>query len=200
MLSLVIQAGGKSSRMGVDKALMPFLGRPLIERVLNRIMHLADQVLITTNSPDEYRFLNIPLIPDSIPDRGALGGLYTALQAAQHPLVAVVACDLPFVNPDILLFARDKLRDTNLDAAIPGTRHGLEPLHAVYRRATCTPAVKAAIDDDQWRLTSWHHHINLHTIDQSVIQQYDPLGQAFLNLNTPDAFEEAEIQAQLTDQ
>ncbi|MBE9523620.1 MAG: molybdenum cofactor guanylyltransferase [Chloroflexi bacterium] len=200
MLSLVIQAGGKSSRMGNDKALMPFLGRPLIERVIQRLIHAANEVLITTNVPEEYRFLNIPLIPDKIPGRGALGGLYTALEAASHPLVAVIACDLPFVNAGILSLAQRALVDTSIDAAIPSTKHGLEPLHAIYRRDTCLPAVKAAIADDQWRLISWHQAVTVHFIGQAEIQRCDPDGIAFWNLNTPQAFQEAESIARLSDQ
>jgi molybdopterin-guanine dinucleotide biosynthesis protein A len=200
MLTLVIQAGGKSSRMGSDKALMPFLGRPLIERVIRRLIHVADEVLITTNTPAEYRFLNIPLIPDKIPGRGALGGLFTALDAAHYPLVAVIACDLPFANADILSLSQNTLADTNIDAAIPSTEHGLEPLHAVYRRDTCLPAVKAAIENDQWRLYSWHQNINVRYIEENEIQRCDPDGLAFRNLNTPQSFQEAEILARLADQ
>jgi len=181
MLSLVIQAGGKSSRMGSDKALKPFLGHSLIEHVLQRVIHLADEVLITTNFADGYRFLSIPLVPDIIPGRGALGGLYTALEAARHPLVSA-------------------LTNANIDAAIPQTENGLEPLHAIYRRSTCLPAVKAAIEADQWRLSSWHHAVNVHVIGQSEILSCDPDGLAFFNLNTPDAFQEAEIKARLTNQ
>ena len=200
MLSLVIQAGGKSSRMGSDKALMPFLGRPLIERVIQRLIHLADEMLITTNVPDEYRFLNIPLIPDKIPGRGALGGLYTALEAASHPLVAVIACDLPFVNAGILLLSQHALIDTRIDAVIPSTKQGLEPLHAVYRRETCLPAVKDAIANNQWRLISWHQAVTVHIIGENEIQRCDPDGLAFWNLNTPQAFQEAENIARLSDQ
>ena len=92
MYSIAIQAGGESRRMGRDKGLMPFLGRPLIQRVLERLTPIADEVLVTTNSPDEYRFLNLPLFPDLKPGRGALGGLYTALSSAACEAVAVVAC------------------------------------------------------------------------------------------------------------
>ncbi|MBG7609905.1 MAG: molybdenum cofactor guanylyltransferase [Anaerolineae bacterium] len=200
MLSLVIQAGGQSSRMGRDKALIPFLGQPLIKRVIDRLIHIADEVLITTNVPAEYRFLDIPLFSDKIPDRGPLGGLYTALEVARHPLVAVIACDLPFVNADILSLAQSALSDPNVDAAIPHTQHGLEPLHAVYRRETCLPAVKTAIEKDQWSVISWHHTITVHLIAQNEIQGCDPDGLAFLNLNTPQAFQEAEILARLADQ
>jgi molybdopterin-guanine dinucleotide biosynthesis protein A len=94
MLSIVIQAGGESQRMGQDKALIPILGQTLIERVLDRLSHLGDEILITTNNPECYRFLNLPLIADVLPGRGALGGLYSALNAARGPHVAVVACDM----------------------------------------------------------------------------------------------------------
>jgi molybdopterin-guanine dinucleotide biosynthesis protein A len=180
--------------------LKPFLGRSLIEHVLQRITHLADEVLITTNFAAGYRFLSIPLVPDKIPGRGALGGLYTALEAARHPLVAVIACDLPFVNAGILSLALSALTNPSIDAAIPQTENGLEPLHAIYRRSTCLPAVKAAIEADQWRLISWHHAINVHAIGQREIRRCDPDGLAFFNLNTPDAFQEAEIKARLTNQ
>jgi molybdopterin-guanine dinucleotide biosynthesis protein A len=88
--------------MGQDKALIPFLGQPLIQRVKERVAKIADEVLVTTNNPEAFGFLQVRLVKDVIPGMGALGGLYTALYAASHPLVAVVACDMPFVNPLIL--------------------------------------------------------------------------------------------------
>ncbi len=103
MLTVVIQAGGESRRMGQDKALLPFLGKPLIQRVIERVASLADELLVTTNRPEAYQFLDLPLFPDVIPGRGALGGLYTALSAASQPLVAVVACDMPFASPALLM-------------------------------------------------------------------------------------------------
>jgi len=179
--------------MGEDKALIPFLGKPLIERVLDRVQHLGDETIITTNHPAGYRYLDLPLVPDVIPDRGALGGLYTALKAAKHPFVAVVACDMPFANPDILRLAHRQLQEQpDTDAVIPGTEHGLEPLHAVYRRSTCLPAVKAAIQADKWRLISWHQDANIHILPPEEIHQIDPRGIAFRNINTPEAFHQAE--------
>ncbi len=86
MLTVAIQAGGESRRMGQDKALLPFLGQPLIVRVIERLKLLADEILVTTNHPQAYQFLGLPLYPDQQPGRGALGGLYTALNAASHPL------------------------------------------------------------------------------------------------------------------
>lgn len=192
MLSVVIQAGGHSSRMGQDKALMSFLGRPLIERVLERVAPFADEVLITTNLPEGYRYLKVPLFPDIIPERGALGGLYTALKAASTPNVAVVACDMPFVNAEILRAGSSILNKTGYDAVIPKSEHGLEPLHAVYRRDTCLPAVENAIRANKWRMISWHHEANIHFLSADEINHFDPHGLTFWNVNTPEEFAQAE--------
>jgi molybdopterin-guanine dinucleotide biosynthesis protein A len=196
MLSIAIQAGGESSRMGHDKGLVPFLGEPLIRRVLDRVASLAAEIVVTTNAPEEYRFLSLPLFLDIFPGRGALGGLYTALEAARGPLVAVVACDMPFANPDLLALARDRLVEENLDAVIPRTEHGMEPFHAVYRRETCLPAVKSALEAGKWRLISWLPDVRMATIEPQEIRQYDPAGLAFLNLNTPEDLRAAERLAQ----
>src|SRR5512147_3255637 len=98
MLTVCIQAGGQSSRMGEDKALKTFLGRPLIQRVIDRLSPIADEIILTTNHPEEYTFLDLPLFSDLKPGRGALGGLYTAIASATNPFVAVVACDMPFAS------------------------------------------------------------------------------------------------------
>ncbi|HEX9030179.1 MAG TPA: molybdenum cofactor guanylyltransferase, partial [Anaerolineales bacterium] len=134
MLTIVVQAGGESRRMGQDKALLPFLGKPLITRILGRVRPIADELLVTTNRPENYSFLELPLFSDRLPGRGALGGLYTALSIANRPLVGVVACDMPFVSAALLAAARDLLADPTIDAVIPRTADGTEPFHAVYRR------------------------------------------------------------------
>ena len=195
MLTLVIQAGGESRRMGQDKALLPFQGRTLIERVLGRTAHLADEVLVTTNKPENYAFLGLKLVPDVIPGRGALGGLYTALSAAAQPLVAVVACDMPFVSPELLAFERDLLLQSSYDAAIPRTEGGTEPFHAVYRREGCLPQVEAVIQADKWRVDAWYTRANVRLLSPEETRPYDPRGLAFWNVNTPEELAEAEEMA-----
>ena len=192
MLTLSIQAGGQSSRMGSDKGLLDFDGQTLIEHLLARLKGVALETIITTNHPERYDFLNLPLVPDVLPGRGALGGIYSALQAAAQPLVAVVACDMPFASPAILRACRDILAvEPGLDVAIPNTEHGLEPLHAVYRRATCLPAVKAAIESGQWKVISWHRDVNVRVLLPAEIAQLDPDGSAFVNVNTPEELKAA---------
>jgi molybdopterin-guanine dinucleotide biosynthesis protein A len=96
---------------------------------------LADEVLVTTNRPEDYAFLNLPLFSDLIPGRGALGGLFTGLKAAQYPLVAVVACDMPFVSPGLIKVACAVLVEEDQDAVIPRLEGGNPS--AVYRRDNC---------------------------------------------------------------
>lgn len=192
MLSIVIQAGGESRRMGRDKALMPFLGRPLIQRVLERLMPIADEVIVTTNRPEDYRFLGLPLFPDLLPGRGALGGLYTALSSATCEVVAVVACDMPFASAGLIEAANRLLIGEEADVVIPDSGGGLEPMHAVYRRETCIPAIKAAIEADQWKLISWFPQVKVRILLPDETRGLDPSGLAFWNLNTPEEFAEAE--------
>lgn len=195
MLSVVIQAGGKSRRMGKDKALLPFLGEPLIQRVLRRVSELAGEVLVTTNQPQSYYFLGVPLVSDIVPDRGALGGLYTALSAAHHALVAIVACDMPFVNPALLAAQRDLLVNGGYDCVIPQTESGLEPFHAIYRRDTCLPAVELALQAGKWRVDAWFSKARLRLLQPEEWQVFDPRQLAFWNVNTPEDLRQAEHMA-----
>lgn len=182
-------------RMGQDKGLVPFLGKPLIERVLGRVAHLGAETLVTTNNPEPYRFLDLPLFPDVYPDRGALGGLYTALSAARNPHVAIIACDMPFVNPELLAAELDLLVSTHSDAVIPRTEGGTEPFHAVYQRERCLLAVQTAIEEDRWRVDAWFSRVNLRYMLPEEIARYDPHQLAFWNVNTPEELQRAELLA-----
>jgi molybdopterin-guanine dinucleotide biosynthesis protein A len=199
MLTVVIQAGGKSSRMGEDKALKPFLGRPLIQHVIDRLTPIADELIVTTNRPAEYEFLNLRLVPDLKPGRGALGGLYTAIESATSPLVAVVACDMPFASPMLFEGALRLMVEEEADVVIAKTEEGYEPLHALYRRETCLPAIESAIDADQWKVISWFPQVKVRLLTSDEVKSFDPSGLCFWNLNTPEEFIEAEQQARLLD-
>ncbi len=195
MLTVVIQAGGQSTRMGENKALKPFLGRPLIQRVVDRLAPIADELLVTTNEPADLAFLRLPLIPDLKPGRGALGGLYTALASAHEDFVAVVACDMPFASAALITASTQILEQEAADVVIARTAEGFEPMHAVYRRSTCLPAIQEAIEADQWRVISWFPKIQVRTLTEDELARHDPEGIAFLNLNTPEEFKEAERRA-----
>jgi molybdopterin-guanine dinucleotide biosynthesis protein A len=198
-LSLAIQAGGNSRRMGQDKALKPFLGHPLIQRMVERLAPIADEVMVTTNHPYDYAFLGRCLAADLIPNQGALGGLYTALAFALFPYVAVVACDMPFASAALIQKAVNLLSEEGMDVVVPRSREGLEPLHAVYRRATCLPIIKAAIGNDQLKVIDWFTSVRVREINSDEVAAVDPSGLTFWNVNTPQEFMEAEILAKSMD-
>ncbi len=192
MLTLSIQAGGKSSRMGQDKALMPFHGKPLIETVLARLAPLADEIIVTTNAPENYAFLGVPLFRDIVPERGALGGLYTALKSATQDQVAVVACDMPFASSQFFRAATKLMSTRAADIVIPQTPNGLEPLHALYRRNICLDPIERALEANQWKVIAWFDAVNAHVLSVAETAALNPDGLAFWNLNTPEDFAKAE--------
>jgi molybdopterin-guanine dinucleotide biosynthesis protein A len=196
MLTVCIQAGGQSSRMGEDKALKTFLGRPLIQRVVERLSSIADELIVTTNRPDDYAFLKLPLVSDLKPGRGALGGLYTAIASASKPIVAVAACDMPFASATLLEAGTQLMVEEGADVVIPKSEQGFEPLHAVYRRATCLSAIEAALAADQWKVVAWFPQVKVRVLTPDEIRRYDPSGLAFWNVNTPEEFSKAEEIAQ----
>jgi molybdopterin-guanine dinucleotide biosynthesis protein A len=187
--------------MGQDKALKLFLGRPLVQRVVDRLSSVADEIIVTTNRPDDYAFLHLPLHTDLKPGRGALGGLYTAIASASNPIVAVVACDMPFANPKLIESMSRLLVEEEADVVIArvdsedeSTKRsgGYEPLHAVYRRESCLPAIAAAIEADQWKVIAWFPQVKVRVLTAEEINGADPDGLAFWNVNTPEEFAEAE--------
>ena len=181
MLTVVIQAGGASSRMGEDKALKPFLGRPLIQRVIERLTPIADEMIVTTNRPADYEFLNMRLVADLKPGRGALGGLYTAIASAASPFVAVVACDMPFASPMLIEGARRLMVEEEADVVIAKTEAGYEPFHALYRRETCLPAIESTMDADQWKVIAWFPQVKTRTLSLVEMKSLDPSGLCFWN-------------------
>jgi molybdopterin-guanine dinucleotide biosynthesis protein A len=192
MLTISIQAGGQSSRMGEDKALKTFLGRPLIQRVIDRLTPIADEIIVTTNRPEAYAFLSLRLFSDLKPGRGALGGLYTAIASASHPIVAVVACDMPFASAMLIEMASRLLVEEDADVVIAKSDEGYEPLHALYRRATCLPAIESAIEADQWKVIAWFPKVKVRVLTPEELKLSDPAGLAFWNVNTPEEFARAE--------
>jgi molybdopterin-guanine dinucleotide biosynthesis protein A len=192
MLSIVVLAGGESRRMGQNKALIPFLDQPLIERVVKRLAPYADELLVITNNPELYAFLGVQLVPDILPGRGALGGLFTALSSSRQPLTAVVACDMPFVNPFLLLALSNELIDGHWDVAVPEPGGVGQPFHSVYRRETCLPVIEAAIKADKWRADAWFGEVRVKYFRSEDIAPYDPQQVAFINVNTPDEWKESE--------
>jgi molybdopterin-guanine dinucleotide biosynthesis protein A len=142
-LCAIILAGGQSSRMGSNKALLDFGGRPLIHVLVDRILPVTNHILISSNDSSSYRFLNLPVIPDQYRGQGPLAGFHAVMHRNISTLFLVLACDLPNLRAPFL----NRLIDLviGFDAAIPRTKDGLaHPLCAVYRR-TCLPMIEKAL-------------------------------------------------------
>lgn len=178
--------------MGEDKALKPFLGKSLIQRVIDRLAPIADEIIVTTNRPTDYEFLGLRLVPDLKPGRGSLGGLYTAITSASHPFVAVAACDMPFASPGFFESAHRLIVKEEADVVIAKTDEGYEPFHALYRREVCLPAIEDAIHEDKWKVIAWFPQVKVRTLSPDEVKTLDPSGLCFWNVNTPEEFAKAE--------
>ena len=190
---MVIQAGGESRRMGRSKATVPFCGRPLICRLIERLSPVADELIITTNEPKELAFLQerypelgIRFESDVINERGALPGLYTALRCARNPYVAVVACDMVLASPSLVVAEALEMTRTGADVVVPVNKHGFEPFHAIYRRSGCLPAVRAALNEGEKRAQVFFNQVNVCEFPQKKVLEAEPMGGCFMNANTPD--------------
>lgn len=190
MLSVVIQAGGRSSRMGQDKGLVSLAGRPMIEHVLTRVAGLGDETIIVTNNPGAYEYLGLRMATDEEPGAGALPGLHTALQAARGDTVLVLACDMPFVNR--LLLEHLLSYSGSADVVVPEWGGNYQTMHAIYNRKRTQRAVEQALAAGEQRMISFYPSLRVQVVTPGAIREHDPHGHSFFNVNTPDDLAEAE--------
>jgi molybdopterin-guanine dinucleotide biosynthesis protein A len=198
-LTIVIQAGGESKRMGRSKATVPFLGEPLLWRGVNRLLPLADELLITTNEPENLGFLDelvqagkIRLVTDICEQRGALRGVYTALDAATKEFVALVACDMIFPSRHLIAAELEELMESGNDAAVPKTQYGYEPFHGVYLRETCLPATIEAVEAGEIKAGNLLERVKVTDFTAQMVAEAEPRGGCFINVNTPQELADAE--------
>jgi molybdopterin-guanine dinucleotide biosynthesis protein MobB len=192
-VTLALQAGGESRRMGESKALVSFRDRPLISHMVERLLPAADELIITTNEGERLAFLldefpdaGIRLVPDVYAERGALAGFVTAFEAASNPFVAIVACDMALASPSLLAHQVKLLAETGADAVVPANRHGFEPMHAVYRRDACRSVARELVDGGDMRIRDLIAAVDVRELTPTEVRAIVPLGGAFANANTPE--------------
>lgn len=184
----IVLAGGENRRMGRDKAFLEFRGRPLVERAINALKGICGAVVVVTNSPERYAPYEVTVAPDAFAIRGPLTGIYTGMTASDDEYHIVVACDMPFLHAGLLAFmAREA---GGYDAAVPRIGGLLEPLHAVYHRRLL-PDIEALLKKDRRRIQELFEGKNVRFITESEVERYDPLHRSFINLNTPQEYQEA---------
>jgi len=183
-----ILAGGRSSRMGANKALLDFGGEPLIQRLSRRLQLWFEQVIVVTNTPEEYAFLGLPMVGDRIPGLGPLGGLEAGLTASRHARTFFVACDMPFVNEALVRHLVELA--ASYDIVVPKVRGEYEPMHAVYTKA-CLPTATANLDARRLRLLSLFDAVSLRVVDDGELAPFGDPARLFFNCNTVEDLQHA---------
>lgn len=217
-LSVIILAGGASTRMGQNKLWLMLDGQPLIARVLRRVLPVASEIILSANDAQPFApllgALPVPVIvaPDQYAGAGPLAGLHAGLTAARHELALLLAADMPFVNLPLVRHLCGLAAD--YDAVIPmaPVRHIAkrrfprpepgalveQPLHALYRRA-CLPAITARLDAGEYQMLSFFADVRTRYAAPEALRPFDPHLLSFFNVNTPDDWLEAQQLAQTAD-
>jgi len=182
-LTVAIQAGGASSRMGTDKSFVSYRRRPMIEVVQEKLIGLGNEIILITNKPDPYAYLDLPMFADLYMDHGPLAGIFTALKAANYPHILIVACDMPLLNRPLLQHLIS-LKES-ADIIVPRWGKFPEPLHAVYAK-TCIPAIETYLKAGKLKITGFFADVEVRFIEKEEIERFDPQGRSFTNINTPE--------------
>lgn len=186
-----ILVGGKSRRMGRDKALLQMDGRPLFERVLGVFRESFSRLLLVGDRAERFAGCGLSVLPDIYPG-SALGGLYTALSLAETKYIFVSPCDLPFPNREILHFLCS-LRE-GFDAVVPKTAHGFEPLFAVYAK-TCLEPMGELLESGNLCVYDFYPRVRVRYVQDEELAPLDRNGKSFVNVNTPEEFEKIKKEA-----
>lgn len=182
-VSAAIMAGGKSRRMGRDKAWLDLGdGRPIVRRVIDVVSEVADEVFLVANDA-RFGTLGPRVVADRFPGGGVLGGIATGLAAAAHDRVLVVACDMPFLRADVLRFLVE--RGEGWDAVVPRVRERYETLHALYTKA-CVAPIERALAAGEMRVISFLGGVRVRSVGEAELRAIDPDLRSITNVNTPE--------------
>jgi molybdopterin-guanine dinucleotide biosynthesis protein A len=187
-LSAIILAGGQSRRMGTPKAMLMLAGHPLLEWVVLRLRPLAADLIIVTNAPVSCDLSDAQVVGDLVRGAGALGGLHAGLMAAKHEWALAVACDMPFLNRELLNYLASLAIDQ--DAVVPRLNGVAEPLHALYHRR-CLPVIERNLTQGCYKMASCLAEMEVHWVEEEEIDRYDPQHRSFFNVNTLEDWEQA---------
>ncbi len=181
-ISGVILAGGRSRRYGRNKALVKIDGVPLIERVIKVMRSVFQNLILVTNTPDEYSYLKIPMYEDLIKGLGPLGGIFTGLSVISDDAGFFVACDMPSLNRELICYMVEKRK--RFDAVIPRVSWKMETLHAIYSKV-CLPQIRRLIDLHEYQVFRFFSEVSIRYIDEDELRSVDPELRSFFNINSP---------------
>jgi molybdenum cofactor guanylyltransferase len=185
-----ILAGGRSSRMGRDKALLEIDGLTMIDRAINLIRSVDIEPVVIGGTGETDKSLRVQTIADEWPGAGPLGGIATALRNAQAPWNLVIACDMPYLTPQWLEFLLNQTVESSVDAIVPMNEQGPEPLCAMYAKHG-ESAIRVGLDEGLRKVTDGLARLRVTYLESSEWKGFDSDGFLFKNMNEPADYEEA---------
>jgi len=185
----IILAGGRSDRMGQNKAFLSLDGRTLISIVGDLFRRLFPEVIIVTNSPREYLQLDAHLVTDMYVGRGALGGIYSGLFFSSYPFAFVSACDMPFIREEAIQQLIG-LKE-GFDVVIPERETGVEPMHAVYSK-NCLKPIRSQLDQNNLKIIDFFPQVRVRKVPAQALAGWEDNGLLFFNINSPQDLHWAE--------
>lgn len=195
-VSGVVLAGGRSRRLGRDKAVELVGGQPIIRRVLERVAALTSENIVVV--ADQARGDTLPLLEDTRvavdlhPGTGSLGGIFSGLAAAKNEWAMVTACDMPFLNADLLGYL-SSLRE-GADVVAPVVEGRPEPTHALYSKE-CLPFIEERLRAEELKITGFYGGVKVRYVEEEEIRRFDPELLSFFNVNSPQDLERALVLA-----
>lgn len=184
-VSCIVLAGGKSTRLGRNKVVEKIGNQSLLERVVSRLYALNSDIFIVaakdSHLPQLTNYARLKLLDDIYPGKGSLGGIYTGLTVSKTVNNLIVACDMPFLNLDLLSYMVDLAQ--GYDAVIPRVNDVLEPLHAVYSR-NCLAGIESLIGRNRLSILELFTLVKVRYLKVSEIDKFDPEHLSFVNINT----------------
>jgi molybdopterin-guanine dinucleotide biosynthesis protein A len=169
--------------MGTNKAFIEIEGIPIIQRIQTLFERLFDEIIIVTDQKELFSNLHAKVYSDLIPNRGALVGLYTGLFFSSLDFSFCVACDMPFLKENVIQYLIKCIG--NSDVIVPKTVDGLHPLHAIYSK-NCLEPIRKFIDLNENRIIDFYPMVKVKIIDEKEFLSLDPMGESFINVNTPE--------------
>ncbi len=182
----IILSGGESHRMAKDKAFLEIDGELIIERILKVFKDIFDEIIIVTNTPEFYISYDVILVGDVIEKKGPMSGLYSGLINSKRNYNFVTACDMPFLNRQLISFMMGLAG--NNDIVIPRIKDFLEPLHAIYSKS-CIPFIEGYLKDGNSGLRELLGGCKVRYVEEEEIIQIDPDMKSFININTPEEYD-----------
>lgn len=179
----IILSGGKSIRMGENKAFIEIEGMPIIKRIHSLFERIFEEIIIVTNEEELYRTLNAKICSDLFQNGGVIGGLYTGLFFSSLPYSFCVASDMPLLKESVIEYLIRNMED--YDVVVPRTKDGLQPLHAIYSKQ-CLDPIKIIIAQKKHRIIDLYEMVRTKIIEEYEFISLDPERESFININTPD--------------